>query len=65
MKPTPHFVFADEPQYGGPESREHAAHLLRAWRKHPGRYNMARLAPNVYACTCGLARAILSTGRPR
>lgn len=42
------FHFIDEAQYRCAESREHAAHLLRAWRKHSKRYVLQRKALGVY-----------------
>lgn len=42
------FHFTDEAQFRCAESREHAAHLLRAWRKHSKRYVLQRKAPGVY-----------------
>ena len=47
-KPAFTFYFTDEPQYAARESREHAAHLLRAWRAKPSRCTVTRIGRNAY-----------------
>lgn len=38
------FGFTDEPMYRVPESRAYLANALRAYRRHPERYSLARVA---------------------
>ena len=44
MKKAYTFHFADEPQFKVVDSREHTAHLLRAYRKNPERCTLKRTA---------------------
>ena len=41
------FGFIDEPQFRCQDSRAHVAHLLRAYRANPRRYELTRI-PNGY-----------------
>lgn len=52
------FYFTDEPQYRTQDSRAHAAHLLRAYRANPDRYEVTRCSPGVYLVVASNASAI-------
>lgn len=43
------FFFADQPQFAGPDSREHTAHLFKAYRAHPERYQFKRIDRHAYS----------------
>ncbi|UOF82424.1 UNVERIFIED_CONTAM: hypothetical protein [Bacteriophage sp.] len=46
-KPQFTFGFIDEPQFRCRDTRAHVAHLLRAYRANPRRYQLTRI-PNGY-----------------
>ena len=62
MKPVYTFGFIDEPQFRCPDSRAHVAHLLRAYRAHPERYQVTRI-PNGYRVKQSLSNALAEIHR--
>jgi hypothetical protein len=50
MKTACTFQFQDEPQFRQFESREYLANLLRAWKRQPDKYILARKGTGLYAC---------------
>jgi hypothetical protein len=61
IKPVFNFYFADEPQRAVVADRAWLANALRAYRKHPGRYDLKRLGLHWYTVTHGSAIGVIST----
>lgn len=57
MKPQYTFGFTDEPQFRCVDSRQHVAHLLRAYRANRRRYKLQRI-PSGYRVTQSLSDAV-------
>jgi hypothetical protein len=60
MKPILQFYFADEPQFAVNCDRAWLANALRAYRKHPKRYQLKRLGLHWYTVRCGDSVAVIS-----
>ena len=60
MKPTFNFYFADQPEFATVADRAWLANALRAYRKHPARYQLTRLGLHWYSVQCGSAVAVIS-----
>ena len=48
-KPRFQFYFADEPQFAVFECRGHIAHLLKCYRRFPGRYTVRKHGLHLYS----------------
>jgi hypothetical protein len=57
MKPQYTFGFTDEPQFRCVDSRQHVAHLLRAYRANPRMYRLTRI-PGGYRVAQSLSDAV-------